>query len=123
MQRYAGRSVPLESARVELDRLAALRAAAKYGRAVAHVTELYRYLVTLRIPFELEVSVDETATPTTLVEHIYIASELRRLGVRWVSLAPRYVGRFEKGVEYIGDLGALARDLRGHAEVARAWSL
>jgi tagaturonate epimerase len=59
-------------------------------------------------------------TPTTLVEHIYIASELRRLGVRWVSLAPRYIGRFEKGVEYIGDLSALARDLRGHAEEARA---
>jgi hypothetical protein len=120
MQSYAERSVPLESARVELGGLAALRAAAKYGRAIAHVTALYRYLATLRIPFELEVSVDETATPTTLVEHIYIASELRRLGVRWVSLAPRYVGRFEKGVEYIGDLGALARDLRGHAEVARA---
>jgi hypothetical protein len=62
-------------------------------------------------------------TPTTLVEHIYIASELRRLGVRWVSLAPRYIGRFEKGVEYIGDLSALARDLRGRAEEARAWSL
>jgi tagaturonate epimerase len=119
-QRYAGRSVPLESAGVDLSGPHVLRAAAKYGRAIVHVTALYRRLEALRIPFELEVSVDETATPTTLVEHIYIASELRRLGVRWVSLALRYVGRFEKGVEYIGDLDALARDLRGHAEVARA---
>src|SRR5262249_3252859 len=60
---YAGRSVPLERARVELDEPALLRAAAKYGRAVAHVTELYRRLAALRVPFELEVSVDETATP------------------------------------------------------------
>ncbi len=118
--RYAERELPLESGPVTLDGLSALRAAAKYGRAVAHVTALYRYLASKRVPFELEVSVDETATPTTLVEHIYIASELRRLGVRWVSLAPRYVGRFEKGIEYIGDLSALAHDLRGHAEVARA---
>jgi tagaturonate epimerase len=29
-----------------------------------------------------------------------------------VSLAPRFVGAFEKGVDYLGDLGALARDLR-----------
>jgi hypothetical protein len=38
----------------------------------------------------------------------------------WVSLAPRFVGRFEKGVDYIGDLDALAADLAGHAAVARA---
>ena len=40
-------------------------------------------------PFEVEVSVDETESPTTNVQHVYIAHELRRLGVRWVSLAPR----------------------------------
>ena len=32
-----------------------------------------------------------------------------RLGVQWVSLAPRFVGRFEKGVDYIGDLDAFER--------------
>jgi hypothetical protein len=120
LRRYAERELPLDSMRITLDGLAVLRAAAKYGGAVAHVAALYRHLAAKRIPFELEVSVDETETPTTLVEHIYIASELKRLGVRWVSLAPRYVGRFEKGIEYIGDLDALARDLGGHAAVARA---
>ena len=52
-------------------------------------------------------SVDETDTPTSHAEHLFIARELRRLGVRWVSLAPRYVGSFEKGVDYIGDLAAV----------------
>ncbi len=70
-------------------------------------------------PFELEVSVDETDQPTSHAEHIYIASELKRLGVHWVSLAPRYVGRFEKGVDYIGDTGAFERDFAGHAAIAR----
>jgi tagaturonate epimerase len=98
------------------------RAAVKYGAAVAHVTRLARHLAGAAAgrPVELEVSVDETATPTTLAEHAYLASELRRLGVAWVSLAPRFVGAFEKGVDYIGDLGALAADLEGHAAVARA---
>jgi hypothetical protein len=70
-------------------------------------------------PFELEVSVDETEQPTSHAEHIYIASELERLGVRWVSLAPRYMGSFEKGVDYIGDISAFERDFAGHAAIAR----
>jgi hypothetical protein len=38
-----------------------------------------------------------------------------------VSLAPRYVGQFEKGIDYIGDLEALREDLAGHAAVMRAF--
>jgi hypothetical protein len=41
------------------------------------------------------------------------------MGVHWVSLAPRYVGRFEKGVDYIGDISAFERDFAGHAAIAR----
>ena len=70
-------------------------------------------------PFELEASVDETEQPTSLLEHYYIASELKRLGVYWVSLAPRYVGRFEKGVDYIGDLALFEAEFSGHAAIAR----
>jgi hypothetical protein len=119
-RRYAGRRMSLEGGEIVLDTAAALRAAAKYGRAVAHVAAMYRHLAAKQVPFDLEVSVDETETPTTHGEHVYIAGELGRLGVRWVSLAPRYVGHFEKGVDYIGDLGALRTDLAGHAAIARA---
>jgi len=99
-----------------------LRAAAKYGRAVAHTVTMYRHLSDRMggRPFELEVSVDETETPTTPEEHFFVARELKRLGVRWVSLAPRFVGRFEKGVDYIGDLGVFEADLRRHMAVVRA---
>ncbi len=98
-----------------------MRAAAKYGAAVAHVLKLYRYLLEKSGPgnFEVEVSVDETNSPTTVEEHYYIASELERLGVKWVGLAPRFVGAFEKGVDYIGDLDELRQALNGHAAVAR----
>jgi hypothetical protein len=119
-RRYAGQRVDLEDRAIVLDDVALLRAAAKYGRAIAHVAMMYRHLAGKGVPFELEVSVDETETPTTHAEHIYIASELKRLGVQWVSLAPRYVGSFEKGIDYIGDLAALRADLAGHAAIARA---
>ncbi len=118
---YEGRTFELEDWRIRLDSKSLWRAAAKYGNAIAHVARMYRHLAGKGIPFELEVSVDETETPTTHAEHIFIVSELRRLGVEWVSLAPRYVGRFEKGVDYIGDLKQIECDLAGHAAIARAF--
>jgi len=120
--RYLGRAVALEGGAETVDREALWRAAAKYGRAVAHTVVMYRHILA-RLGaggFELEVSVDETASPTSVAEHLYIASELRRLGVRWVSLAPRFVGAFEKGVDYIGDLGAFEAEFARHAAVARS---
>lgn len=100
-----------------------LRAAAKYGQAVAHTVSMYRHLVEVMgdRPFELEMSVDETETVTSLAEHIYIASELKRLGVKWVSLAPRYVGDFEKGVDYIGDLNAFEQSFARHLAVSKTF--
>jgi len=95
------------------------RAAVKYGRAVAHVAVLYRHLKARGADAEVEVSVDETETPTTPAQHAYIACELRRLGVEWVSLAPRFVGRFEKGVDYLGDPSAFEADAASHAAIAR----
>src|SRR5579871_1557774 len=82
---------------------------------------MYRHLVQAGAgrDWEVEVSVDETESPTTHAEHLYIATELRRLGVRWVSLAPRYIGRFEKGVDYIGDVAAFEADFAVHAAIAR----
>ena len=83
---------------------------------------MYEHLVAAKAgdPFELEVSVDETETPTSPLEHVFIATELSRLGVEWVSLAPRYVGRFEKGVDYIGDVSTFDVEFAEHAAIARA---
>jgi tagaturonate epimerase len=117
-RRYYDKTIKLPSRSNLLEPVAVARAAAKYGRAIAHVVTMYRHLMAKSIACEVEVSVDETETPTTFVEHIYIARELQRLGLHWVSLAPRYIGAFEKGIEYIGDLDALAHNLRVHAEIA-----
>jgi hypothetical protein len=69
--------------------------------------------------FDFEVSVDETDSPTRVEEHFFIASELQRLGVQWNSLAPRFPGRFEKGVDFIGDLKVLDSEMARHAAVLR----
>ena len=120
-ERYLGVEFEVEGQTLVFDETTLARAAAKYGRAIAHTARMYRHLATAMggRSFELEVSVDETETPTSPREHYFVANELRRLGVQWVSLAPRYVGRFEKGVDYIGDLEAFDLQLAKHAAIAR----
>ena len=120
-QRYLGSLVHLDGFDLSFDRGVLLKAAAKYGRAVAHTVTMAHHLHSLvgAKAFDFEVSVDETALPTSTAEHFYIASELQRLGVSWVSLAPRYVGRFEKGVDYIGDLPQFEADFARHVAVMR----
>jgi len=100
-----------------------LRAAAKYGKAVAHTVTMHAHLAAVMgtRPFELEMSVDETETVTSLAEHVYIAAELQRLGVRCVSLAPRYPGRFEKGADYIGGLAEFEAAFAQHFAVAKTF--
>lgn len=117
--RFVGQTFDLGTRALTFNEATVLRAAAKYGRAVAHVAAMYRHLKGHMgdRPFDFEISVDETETPTSIHEHLYIALELQRLGVTWVSLAPRFVGRFEKGVDFIGDLDALDANLAGHAAV------
>ena len=98
------------------------RAVAKYGKAVAHTVKMARYIKKTLSPrpFEIEVSVDETATPTTPFEHRFVVSELGRLGVEPASVAIRFVGEFEKGVDYKGDLDVFRSETEKHAAIARS---
>jgi hypothetical protein len=106
-QRLTSQPIDLGDLSVEISEVEITRAAVKYARALSHTVTMYRHLVSQceksGLAFELEMSVDETATTTTTAEHIYIASELERLDVDWVSLAPRYFGQFEKGVDFLGE--------------------
>lgn len=119
---WIGESFDIGEVRLDFDAPTIMRSAVKYGHAIAHAVKMYTRLKELMAwrPFDFEVSVDETTTATTAQEHFYIASELKRLGVKWTSLAPRFVGRFEKGVDYIGDLNELDRSMAEHTAVLKA---
>lgn len=120
-KRYQELDLDIEGGPIVIDEFDIRRAAFKYGSAVAYTVALYRHLMhAAKYPVEVEVAVDETDEPTTLAEHIYMATEMRRLGMEWVSFAPRYVGGFEKGVDYIGDTGIFSSSMTRHAQIARA---
>jgi len=96
------------------------RAAVKYGRALAHITAMTRHAEKImgKSGFDLEISVDETDQPTTVLEHLFLALELQRNNIPVTSLAPRFIGDFEKGIDFRGDLAAFIDALKIHAAIA-----
>ncbi len=69
--------------------------------------------------YDLEISIDEGARQTTIEDHVYVAEYLHRQGVGFTSLAPKFPGAFQKGVDYVGDMDEFSENLSLHAEVAR----
>jgi hypothetical protein len=114
-------SLPNGSA-LRLSREDCLRAAVKYGRAVNHACELADHLKAscekLGREHEVELSVDETDHPTTLAEHFIVAKRCLARGMKLVSLAPRFLGDFEKGVDFKGDVAAFEASVADHAAIA-----
>jgi hypothetical protein len=129
LDRYTGAPIAVGedgALQVEFSPTLLRRAAVKYGAALAHTKHLAGHLsdaYRTHRPgedYDLEMSVDETDTPTQPREHYFVAAELNRLGVEVTSLAPRFVGDFEKGIDYVGDLDAFEEAFRAHAAIARA---
>ena len=120
---YLGRSVTLPTGTiVSLDEEACMRCAVKYGIAINHAIGLADHIRNVQDAadrdHEIELSVDETEQPTTLAEHYIIADQCVARGMKLVSLAPRFIGDFEKGVDYKGDVAALESSLNDHAAIA-----
>ena len=120
---YLGRKFEVpEIGTIEFDRVSLGAAAVKYGRALGHCAEMGRHIAGVMDdrPFEIEISIDETEVATSVDEHFFIASELKRLGTpNVVSIAPRFVGDFEKGVDYRGDILRFNAELVKHTAIAR----
>ncbi|MDR0930038.1 MAG: tagaturonate epimerase family protein [Oscillospiraceae bacterium] len=91
-----------------------------YQEAIAFAASIWnRFFRDGGAKADFEISIDETATPTTPLQHFYVANELNRLGVRFATMAPRFCGEFQKGIDYIGDLAQFDREMAVHAALAR----
>ena len=117
--RYCAQPLSLEGLTLDFDEETFLRALVKYGRAILHTAAIAAALDKNMAGqgYDLEMSVDETDTPTSIHEHYFIANELHAHGVPVVSLAPRFVGKFQKGVDYMGDIDEFAAELARHMAI------
>ncbi len=96
-----GVSTPLTVTQADVERVAA-----KYLLAVQDAGKIYRHIVAAKGEGNIiaEVSMDETDAPQTPPELLIILAALADEKVKLQTIAPKFTGRFNKGVDYVGDL-------------------
>lgn len=114
---------PFETTRADVERIVG-----KYLLAVQDAGKIYRHIEAEKDgAFIAEVSMDETDAPQTPPELLIILTELADEGVKAQTIAPKFTGRFNKGVDYVGDLAQFERefhdDLAVIAHAVRSYDL
>lgn len=96
----------------EVNRAEVARIAGKYLMAVGDASRIHRLIGRRRgsQPFITEVSMDETDRPQTPLELLLILAALADAGVPAQTIAPKFTGRFNKGVDYRGDVAQFGKE-------------
>lgn len=98
------------------------RNALLFHQALDFTEEVFQYIRSrsgMRPLVDFEVSIDETPFPTSPEHHLFFTIASAHRGVRMDSLAPRFVGEFQKGIDYRGPLEEFRRQFYQHALIAR----
>lgn len=113
MGKYVGSlSIPGISTPFELTEDAVRAAAQKFLLAIQEAGSIYRYIEEKKGKgkFITEVSVDETDTPQTPVELFLILAMIAQEKVPAQTIAPKFTGRFNKGVDYVGNVAQFEKE-------------
>lgn len=104
--------IPGIAAAFEVNRAEVARIAGKYLTAVGDASRIHRLIGRRRgsQPFITEVSMDETDRPQTPLELLLILAALADAGVPAQTIAPKFTGRFNKGVDYRGDVAQFGKE-------------
>jgi hypothetical protein len=118
--RYENKSIKINSNfTISPSKRQIISAVLKYFGVILQGQKMYKHLSSFEnYDFEVEVSIDETDTVTSPFDHFFVVSELKKKNVKFVSLAPRFIGDFEKGIDYKGDLNVFKQDFVKHAAIA-----
>ncbi len=86
--------------------------ARKFLLAVREAGKIYRHIEEAKGKdnFVTEVSMDETDQPQTPIEMLFILAAIAEEGIASQTIAPRFTGRFNKGVDYVGDVAMFAKE-------------
>lgn len=112
-EKYVGElQIPGIEAPLNITNELLLDVAGKFLAATQQASEIYEYLKKERGEgnFITEVSMDEVESPQTPVEMLFILKMLANKGVPAQTIAPKFTGRFNKGVDYVGNLDQFAKE-------------
>jgi tagaturonate epimerase len=102
-----GINKPLEVTKHDLKNIAS-----KYLLAISEAGKIYRHIESKKGAnnFVTEVSMDEIDTPQTPKEFLFILFLLAEQNIPLQTIAPRFTGQFNKGVDYVGDVSKFASE-------------
>ncbi len=105
-------SIPGVSRTLTTSREFVAKVAGKYLAAVTEAGRIYRKIETAKVEgnFVTEVSMDETDYPQTPVELLIILVAIADEGIPIQTIAPKFTGRFNKGVDYVGDVSKFTEE-------------
>jgi hypothetical protein len=110
-----GEGLRLSFSEEELRKIVAI-----YGNAIIFARDIFnKFFKKGKYSADFEISIDETPTPTTPLQHYFVARELIDSGVTFATMAPRFCGEFQKGIDYKGDLTQFKKEIKAHAIIAR----
>jgi len=90
-----------------------------YQKAVDFAVDVFDAMIRpCQRGIDFEMSIDETSTPTDPLAHFFVALQLSEAGVDLYSVAPRFCGEFQKGIDYIGNLKQFREELQAHQRIA-----
>lgn len=86
--------------------------ACKFLPAIKQAGRIYRHIEAAKGTdnFLTEVSMDETDQPQTPIEMLFILAGIAEEGIPVQTIAPKFTGRFNKGVDYIGNVARFAKE-------------
>ena len=98
---------PFQTTRADVERIAG-----KYLSAVREAARIHRHIAFVKGEgqFITEVSMDETDSPQTPSELLVILAAMADEKIPAQTIAPKFTGRFNKGVDYVGDVGQLEKE-------------
>ncbi len=112
--KFDGLSSPLSVARDDVQRVAE-----QYLLPVKEASEIYRHIASVKGADKVaaEVSMDETDSPQTPPELLVILAALADEKIPVQTIAPKFTGRFNKGVDYVGNLAQFKREFNDDVAV------
>lgn len=117
--RYLDKTYEVAGTKMTFDRATLAKNVLIYGEAIKFMEHIYnKYIVNAGREIDFEISIDETLTSTAPESHYLIAKELYANGLTIYSMAPRFCGEFQKGIDYIGDIVQFEKELAIHAAIA-----
>lgn len=105
-------TIPGIDSPLEMTRETIAATANQYLKAAKLAGEIYRYIASKNGEgnFVTEVSMDETDSPQTPPELLVILAALAKENIPIQTIAPKFTGRFNKGVDYVGDVAQFEKE-------------